>query len=251
MKHVRFAMEGRIVSGIVEKDKILDESRRQIALNKIPVWLSPVEAHNIIALGPNSKEYISKLDMEIPNQPILYHKYNHTLIGHKAPVYYPEGLEKMECEGQLAVIIGRVGRNISSENAMDYVQGFSIAHDITGKDFLSSFFRPPIRAKEQDTFGSVGPYLVDKEDVANIQNLSVKTYVNGELRIEGNTGDLVFGICNLIEYISSFMTLQPSDMLWTGTPGVPISITIGDVVCTEIENIGMLENVVIKDRIKK
>ncbi|MBP2644320.1 MAG: 2-hydroxyhepta-2,4-diene,7-dioate isomerase [Firmicutes bacterium] len=247
MKHVRFAMEGKIVTGFVQNGVIIDESGRQFDSEQIPVWLSPLEPNNLIALGPNSKLYVSKCEMDMPDQPILYQKYNSTLIGHKAPVYYPNGLKTMECEGQLGVIIGRTGRNICSNDALSFVRGYTIAHDISGKDFLSSYFRPPIRAKGQDTFGPIGPYLVDKEDIIDVKNLNVKTYVNGKLCTEGNTCDLLYGVSELIEYISSFMTLYPGDMIWAGTPAVPVSIKIDDIVRTEIEGLGCLENVVAAD----
>lgn len=153
----------------------------------------------------------------------------------------------MHYEAELAVVIGRTGRRIRREEAMEYVRGYTIANDVTVRDFVGNMYRPPIRAKGFDTFGPMGPYLVDRDDIADPHSLAVRTYVNGVLRQSGNTRDLIFQIETLIEFISSFMTLRPGDVLWTGTPRGISPVKPGDVIAIEIEGLGRLENPVIAE----
>jgi 5-oxopent-3-ene-1,2,5-tricarboxylate decarboxylase / 2-hydroxyhepta-2,4-diene-1,7-dioate isomerase len=113
---------------------------------------------------------------------------------------------------------------------------------------VNNFYRPPVRAKGHDTFGPLGPFFVDKEDIDNVNNLELRTYVNGELRQKGNTKDLIYSIPELIEFISSFMTLEPNDIILTGTPKGLSHIYPGDVVRLEIDGLGVLENQVLDGR---
>jgi 5-oxopent-3-ene-1,2,5-tricarboxylate decarboxylase/2-hydroxyhepta-2,4-diene-1,7-dioate isomerase len=151
----------------------------------------------------------------------------------------------MHYENELVVVINQRCRRVTAEKAYDVVQGYTIGNDVTIRDFVQNFYRPPVKAKGWDTFGPLGPWLVTADEIADPGNLSVKTWVNGELRQEGNTRDFIYTIPQLIEYISEFMTLEPGDMIWTGTPKGISHIHPGDVMRLEIEGIGVLENAVV------
>ncbi|BCJ85569.1 fumarylacetoacetate hydrolase family protein [Effusibacillus dendaii] len=248
MKHARFLHEGRIVTGIVEGELIVDEAGREHHVDAIDVWLPPVVPNNMIGLALNYADHAEELGLEKPKEPVLFIKPNSSLIGHQAPVYYPDGATYMHYENELAVVIGKKGRNIKHVHAFDYVSGYTIINDVTVRDFVNNFYRPPVRAKGHDTFGPLGPYFVDKEDISDVGNLELRTYVNGELRQQGNTKDLIYTIPDLIEFISSFMTLQAGDMILTGTPKGISPVNPGDTMRLEIDGLGTLENPILDGR---
>lgn len=248
MKHARFLHEGRIVSGIVQGDLIVDEAGKEHLVREIEVWMPPIVPNNMIGLALNYADHAEELGLEKPKEPVLFIKSNSTLVGHKAPVYYPDGATYMHYENELAVVIGKPGRNIKHAHAFDYVSGYTIINDVTVRDFVNNFYRPPVRAKGHDTFGPMGPYLVDRDDVSNVNNLELRTYVNGTLRQKGNTRDLLYTIPDLIEFISSFMSLQPGDMILTGTPKGISHVNPGDTMRLEIDGLGALENPILDGR---
>jgi len=248
MKHARFIVEGREQTGVLQDDKIVAASGKAYELNEIEVWLPPFKPNKMIGLALNYADHADELGLEKPAEPVLFIKPNSSIVGHKAPVYYPNGATYMHYENELAVVIGKHGRNIKKEEALDYVSGYTIANDFTVRDFVNNFYRPPVRAKGHDTFGPMGPYFVDKEDIPDVTNLELRTYVNGELRQRGNTKDLMYTIPELIEFISSFMTLEPNDVIWTGTPKGISHVYPGDVVRLEIDYLGALENTILDGR---
>jgi 5-oxopent-3-ene-1,2,5-tricarboxylate decarboxylase / 2-hydroxyhepta-2,4-diene-1,7-dioate isomerase len=251
MKHARFVHEGQILTGIVQGEVIIDETGREHVISEIDMWLPPLVPNHMIGLALNYADHAEELGLEKPKEPVLFIKPNTTLVGHKAPVYYPNGATYMHYENELAVVIGKTGRNIKHSQAFDYICGYTIINDVTVRDFVNNFYRPPVRAKGHDTFGPMGPYFVDKEDIANVGNVELRTYVNEELRQTGNTRDLIYTIPDLIEFISSFMTLQPGDVILTGTPKGISPVKPGDVMRLEIEGIGVLENLVLDGRSEK
>jgi 5-oxopent-3-ene-1,2,5-tricarboxylate decarboxylase / 2-hydroxyhepta-2,4-diene-1,7-dioate isomerase len=248
MKHARFIVEGREQTGVVKEDKIVATSGKVYELDEIEVWLPPIKPNKMIGLALNYADHADELGLEKPKEPVLFIKPNSSIIGHKAPIFYPNGATYMHYENELAVVIGKHGRNIKKEDALDYVSGYTIANDVTVRDFVNNYYRPPVRAKGHDTFGPMGPYFVDKEDIPDVSNLELRTYVNGELRQRGNTKDLIYTIPELIEFISSFMTLEPNDVIWTGTPKGISHVYPGDVVTLEIDYLGALENKVLDGR---
>ncbi len=155
---------------------------------------------------------------------------------------YPHGAKYMHYECELAVVIGRNARRVKAKDAYDYVAGYTIANDLVVRDYVTNTFRPPIRGKGWDTFGPCGPYLVTKDEIPNPHNLWLLASVNGERRQEGNTRDMIHTIPELIEYISLFMTLEPDDMIFTGTPKGISHVHPGDVMRLEIEGLEALEN---------
>ena len=160
---------------------------------------------------------------------------------------YPTGVEYMHYEVELAVVIGKRCRNVPAKRAGEVIAGYTIANDVTVRDFVRNFYRPPVRAKGYDTFGPVGPYLVTPDEVPDPANLELRAYVNGELRQQGNTAQLIRPVPELIEFISSIMTLEPGDMIWTGTPKGISHVYPGDVMRLEIDGLGALENPVVAE----
>jgi 5-oxopent-3-ene-1,2,5-tricarboxylate decarboxylase/2-hydroxyhepta-2,4-diene-1,7-dioate isomerase len=250
MKHARFIADGREQTGILNQEgtHLVAASGKAYALSDVQAWLPPVKPNKIIGLALNFADHAEELGLEKPSEPVLFIKPNSSVIGHQAPIYYPNGATYMHYENELAVVIGTYARNVKREDAFEYVSGYTIANDVTVRDFVNNFYRPPVRAKGHDTFGPLGPFFVDKDDVPDVNNLELRTYVNGELRQQGNTKDLMYSIPELIEFISSFMTLEPNDILLTGTPKGLSHIYPGDVVRLEIDGLGALENYVLDGR---
>lgn len=210
-------------------------------------YLPPTEPKNVVGLALNFRDHASELGLEEPPEPTLFLKPHGTLIGHKSPVLCPPGVEYFHYEVELAAVIGRKCRRVPASRADEVIGGYTIANDLTVRDFIRNMYRPPVRAKGWDTFCPMGPFLVDAQDVGDPGNLSLRAYVNGELRQEGTTKDLIHGIPLLVEFITSFMTLYPGDVILTGTPKGLSHIYPGDVMRLEVEKVGALENPIILD----
>ncbi|MBF8377067.1 fumarylacetoacetate hydrolase family protein [Alicyclobacillus mali] len=246
MRHARYIDRGQIHEGVWENGALVDEEGRRVSHEQV-IWLPPIEPRTVYGLALNYADHAAELSLEKPKEPVLFIKPNASLIGHLAPIVYPRGVEYMHYEAELAVIIGRAGRRIRPEEAFEHVLGYTIANDVTVRDFVGNMFRPPIRAKGFDTFGPLGPWWIDAADVSNPHELEIQTYVNGEVRQRGNTRDLIFRIDEVISFISSFVTLRPGDVILTGTPPGISPVKPGDVIEIEIDGIGRLKNPVVNE----
>jgi len=153
----------------------------------------------------------------------------------------------MHYEAELAAVIGRQARKVEAGNAFEFVKGYTIANDITVRDFITNTFRPPVKAKGFDTFCPLGPCLVTREEIPDVSKLELRTFVNGELKQKGNTRNLIHSVPRLIKYISSFMTLEDGDVVLTGTPKGISPIVAGDRVDIEIDSLGTLSNTVVSE----
>lgn len=248
MKQVRFAADGQVQRGTaVEGDSVLIGSYGKRYSPDEVVWLPPVEPRKVVGLALNFSDHAEELGLASPEAPALFFKPLTSLIGHGAPVIAPPNVEYMHYEVELAVVIGRGGRKIRAGDAMDHVLGYTIANEITVRDFVHNFYRPPVKAKGFDTFGPLGPYLVIDE-IDDPSNLELRAYVNGELRQTGNTSFLIRDVPTLIEYISEFMTLEPEDVILTGTPKGISHVYPGDVMRMEVDGLGALENTVVAEQ---
>ncbi len=246
MKRARFFIQGRYHEGILAgPGSLLDESG-QLHREEDVTFLPPVVPHSVIGLALNFVEHAAELSMATPEEPALFFKPPNTWIGHRAPVIYPTGVQYMHYEVELAVVIGQRCRKVRAHDALAVVRGYTIANDVTVRDFVRNFYRPPVRAKGWDTFCPLGPYLVEGE-IADPHQLELRAYVNGELRQRGNTQQLLRGVPELIEFITGFMTLEPGDILLTGTPRGVSHVYPGDVMRLEIDGIGALENAIIAE----
>jgi 5-oxopent-3-ene-1,2,5-tricarboxylate decarboxylase / 2-hydroxyhepta-2,4-diene-1,7-dioate isomerase len=211
------------------------------------VWLAPIEPGTIIALGLNYAEHAKELQFSKQEEPLVFLKGAGSVIGHRGVTRRPSDATFMHYECELAVVIGRWAKGVTREHAMQYVGGYMIANDYAIRDYLENYYRPNLRVKNRDGGTVLGPWFVDAGDVTDVAQLELRTYVNGALQQRGNTRDLVTDIPALIEYLSSFMTLAPGDIILTGTPEGVINVNTGDEVVCEIDGLGRLVNVIASD----
>jgi 5-oxopent-3-ene-1,2,5-tricarboxylate decarboxylase/2-hydroxyhepta-2,4-diene-1,7-dioate isomerase len=211
------------------------------------VWLAPIEVGTIFALGLNYAEHAKELQFSKQEEPLVFLKGPGTVVGHRGVTRRPAGVTFMHYECELAVVIGRTAQNVKRATAMDYVAGYMIANDYAIRDYLENYYRPNLRVKNRDGATVLGPWFVDAADIPDVTQLELRTYVNGTLQQRGNTRDLVTDIPALIEYLSSFMTLAPGDVILTGTPEGIVNVNEGDEVVCEIDGLGRLVNVVVSD----
>jgi len=203
----------------------------------------------IVCVGLNYADHCKEQNWEIPTSPVLFAKFPTTIIGCDDPIHWPpESSEQVDYEAELAVVISRVARNVPAEQAYDYVGGYMIANDVSARD-VQFADKQWVRGKSFDTFCPTGPNFVTHDEIGDPHQLSIKCWVNGELRQDSNTDQLVFRIPELIAFISKTCTLLPGDILCTGTPGgvgvfrePPVFLKPGDVVEIEIDRLGHLSN---------
>ncbi|WP_096199442.1 fumarylacetoacetate hydrolase family protein [Bacillus sp. FJAT-45350] len=246
MKRARVAYAGSI-HGAVEYEGRLKLDDGRIVSEEDVVWLPPVQPRTVFALGLNYADHAAELSFKAPTEPLVFLKGPNTFIGHKAETRRPSDVTYMHYECELAVVIGRAARNVKKEDAYNYVSGYTVVNDYAIRDYLENYYRPNLRVKNRDTCTPMGPWFVDAKDVSDPMNLTLRTFVNGEKTQEGTTKDMVFDIPTLIEYLSSFMTLNEGDVILTGTPKGSVDTKVGDEVITEVEGIGRLVNTIAGD----
>ncbi len=206
--------------------------------------LAPVQPGKIICIGRNYEDHAREMGAEVGDIPVLFIKPSTSVIGSGAPIIYPPQSRLVEHEGELAVVIGKRGRWILPEDAGQHILGYTIANDVTARD-LQRRDGQWTRAKGFDTFCPLGPWIETELDPVDVL---ITTRVNHELRQMASSHEMVFTIQQLITFISSIMTLEPGDVILTGTPAGTGVIQPGDVVEVSIEGIGVLQNPVVEDR---
>lgn len=211
------------------------------------VWLPPFEVGTVLALGLNYADHARELAFKSQDEPLVFLKGPGTLLGHRGATRRPAAASFMHYECELAVVIGRRAQRVPRAQAMQHVTGYCIANDYAVRDYLENWYRPNLRAKNRDGATVLGPWLVDAEEVAEPGNLDLRTFVNGKLTQRGNTRDLIFDIPYLIEYLSSFMTLDSGDVILTGTPQGVQNVMPGDEIVCEIDGLGRLANTIAAD----
>lgn len=246
MKRARFFAAGRYHEGyLAEPGVLVDEAGRPHREDAVS-FLPPVEPRKVIGLALNYADHAAELSLSVPDEPALFFKPPNTWVGHRAPVVVPAGAGFVHYEIELAVVIGRRCRRVAPERAYDVVGGYTIANDVTVRDFITNVYRPPVKAKGWDTFCPLGPYLVEGE-IADPHALGMRVYVNGELRQQGHTSQMLRRVPELVAYLSEFMTLEPGDVILTGTPKGISPVRPGDVMRLEIDGLGALENPVVEE----
>lgn len=250
MKHARVAYGGAIHDATEHPRGLRLDDGRVLAEDAV-VWLPPVQAGTVIALGINyadhAKELARELTVTSQDEPLAFLKSAAALIGHRGFTRRPADAAFMHYECELAVVIGRRARRVRRADALAHVAGYSVANDYAIRDYLENYYRPNLRVKNRDTCTVLGPWLVDAADVSDPHALTLRTFVNGRQTQAGNTRDLVNDVPALIEYLSSFMTLEPGDLILTGTPEGVVNVNPGDEVVTEIDGIGRLVNTLVAD----
>lgn len=206
--------------------------------------LPPCCPTKIVCVGRNYVEHAKELGNEVPKEPLIFLKPPSSLITNGDSIVYPSVSERVDFEGELGVVIGKQARNVPRESAMEYVLGYTIVNDITARD-LQRKDGQWTRGKGFDTFCSVGPCLVLREDL-DLGSLRIRTTVNDETKQDGGVRDMIFSVDAIIAYITQFMTLEPGDLIATGTPPGVGPMQPGDMVQVEIPEIGRLRNPVIR-----
>ena len=248
MKNARVIYQG-VTQDAQEREGQLLLADGRLVPQEAVTWLPPfkpvVQARTILALGLNYADHAKELEFKAPEEPLVFVKGESALIGHRQHTVRPAGVQFMHYECELTVVIGKTARRVKRDDAYDFVAGYTVANDYAIRDYLENWYRPNLRVKNRPTCTPLGPWLVDAADIANPQALALQTTVNGKVTQSGNTRDMIFDVPFLIEYFSSFMTLQPGDLILTGTPDGVVDCQPGDVVVTEIEGLGALVNTLV------
>ena len=205
--------------------------------------LPPCAPTKIVCVGRNYPEHAKELGNEPPKEPLIFLKPPSSLIASGDHIVYPSLSERVDFEGELGVVIGKRARNVAAADAMNYVLGYTCVNDITARD-LQRKDGQWTRGKGFDTFCAVGPCLVPKDEL-DLTKIRVRTLVDGVVKQDGPISDMMFGVDDIIAYVSAFMTLEPGDLIATGTPPGVGPLQPGSTVRVEIDGIGVLENTVI------
>jgi 2-keto-4-pentenoate hydratase/2-oxohepta-3-ene-1,7-dioic acid hydratase in catechol pathway len=216
--------------------------------------LAPVlDPQKILCLGLNYRDHAIESGMAIPEEPVLFSKFASSLTGHGQPIEIPAVSNEVDFEAEMVVSIGKRGRDIPQAEAMSYVAGYAVGHDVSARDWqLNKPGKQWLSGKTFDTFAPIGPVLVTADEVPDPHNLGIRLRLNGETMQDSSTSQLIFRIDEVIAYISRIFTLEPGDLIFTGTPpGVgmarkpPVWLKAGDVVEVEIDGLGVLSNPVV------
>lgn len=206
--------------------------------------LPPVLPSKIICVGRNYVDHAKELGNDVPTEPLIFLKPPSSLITSGDNIVYPPQSSRVDFEGEIGVIISKQGRNIPAEQAMDYIFGYTCVNDVTARD-LQKKDGQWTRGKGFDTFCSVGPWMVAKEEF-DIDKTTLRTRLNGELKQEGTAAQMIFNLGAILAFVSSFLTLEPGDLIATGTPAGVGPMNIRDQISIEIEGLGTLTNTVTK-----
>ncbi len=211
------------------------------------------EPRTVYAIGLNYRAHAAEMGATLPTRPIVFAKVRTCIVGTGDAIEIPKASEQVDWEAELCFVIGKAGRHISAEHALEHVAGYMNGNDVSVRDW-QMHFPTWMMGKGFDTHGPIGPYLVTRDEVPDPHALKLQLWVNGVLKQESSTDDLIFNIPQIIEYVSEAITLQPGDIFFTGTPaGVGMGRTpqewmkAGDLVKVEIGNLGVLENPVVPE----
>lgn len=221
--------------------------------NAIPVeavdFLSPIERPGkILCVGLNYRDHVLEGGRDIPDFPTIFMKASSSVIGHQQAIELPQASTMVDLEAELAVVIGKPAKNIPADQAYDYIAGYTILNDVSERDYQKRTSQWTM-GKSCDTFSPIGPVLVTQEEIPDPHTLEITSAINGYEMQHSNTQHLIFTVPYLIEYISAVMTLEPGDIISTGTPGgvgvfrtPPVFLKSGDVIEVSIKGIGTLRN---------
>ena len=251
MKIARFSHDDTIAYGVIDEDEHVlvvlksdplfagfEPTGERVPLAEVKLLAPVIPRSKIVAVGKNYREHAAEMGGEAPAEPLLFLKPNTSIIGPDDAIVLPPQSERVEHEGELAVIIGRIARNVSEADAADVVFGYTIANDVTARD-LQRRDGQWSRAKGFDTFCPLGPVIDTEVDFAGG---TITTSVNGELRQQGRLADMVHSVESIIAYASAVFTLLPGDVILTGTPAGVGPLVDGDVVEVTVSGLGSLSN---------
>jgi 2-keto-4-pentenoate hydratase/2-oxohepta-3-ene-1,7-dioic acid hydratase in catechol pathway len=227
---------GELVEGTI-RTRDGDHALEQVEL------LAPSTPSKVICVGLNYRDHAEELEMLLPDEPLLFLKPPTTVIGPEDDIVLPPECSRLDYEAELTVVIGRRVRRVTPDDALDCVAGYTIGNDVTAREYQTPGSQWT-RAKGYDTFAPIGPVLVRGLDPGGLE---IECRVNGELRQKSNTDQMVFSVPELVAFASSIMTLEPGDVILTGTPPGVGSLSVGDRVEIEVEGIGTLQNQVVAE----
>ena len=232
-----------------EVSKFIDSNPEVIPLSEIEFLPVIERPGKVLAVGLNYRDHAKETGMDLPEVPMIFTKQSTSVLGHQGEIHKPKVSDAVDYEGEMAFVIGKKCRHVSKEEALDVIAGVTICNDVSVRDWqiASPTFT---MGKSFDTHCPIGPYIVTMDEISDIHNLKIKTYVNDELRQNSCTDQLIFDCFDLIEHITKAFTLEPGDIIATGTSS-GVGVVLGkylipnDVVRIELENVGTLENKVI------
>lgn len=249
MKYVRYSHDEAISYGVLQGDLIEElagspfdspkPTGRSVAAQDVRL-LAPCEPSKVLAVGLNYRSHLA--GRPLPDPPGIFIKLPTSIVGPEAPIVLPADAGNTHFEGELVVVIGHRAREVTAAQASQHVFGVTVGNDVSERDWQRDDLQW-FRAKGCDTFGPIGPVIATDLDYGN---LHLQTRVNGEVRQDQNTNDLVCGVDEIVSYISNYATLLPGDVIFTGTPGNTHALEDGDVVEIEIEGVGVLRNTVLR-----
>lgn len=252
MKIVRFAVDRKVRYGILSGESIqaiegtpfryIKPAGGRYQLSQVKL-LSPCQPSKVVAVGLNYRSHAKEVNAPLPDAPLIFLKPSTAVIGPEDNIIYPDASSRVDYEAELAVVIKKPAWRVSMENALDYVLGYTCFNDVTARD-LQSRDGQWTRAKGFNTFAAVGPGIETELDPGNVV---LEAYLNGELKQQGNTNDLIYSVPELISFVSNVMTLLPGDVIATGTPSGIGPMYPGDTIEIKIEPIGTLRNYVVKN----
>lgn len=242
MKRIRYSLNLALLPTTPDTAEVRYGDLAEIDLGAVRL-LPPCAPTKIVCVGRNYPEHARELGNEVPAEPLIFLKPPSSLIASGDSIVYPALSERVDYEGELGVIIGKRGRHIRREDAMDHVLGYTCVNDVTARD-LQRKDGQWTRGKGFDTFCAVGPCMVAKEDL-RLEDLRVISRLDGEVKQDGRPGDMLFPVDVIIAYVSEFMTLEAGDLIATGTPPGVGPMQPGSSIHVEIEGIGVLENRVV------
>jgi len=255
MKICRFQTNGQARRGVIENGDVLDpESGERYPLEEVRL-LAPVQPRKFLAIGLNYADHIAESGMEAPEFPVFFNKQVTCVVGPGDDVHMPRVSNLLDYEGELAIVIGTRCRHVPEDRAREVIAGYTIANDLSVRDWQ---LRAPTMTmgKSFDTHGPLGPWIVTADELGDPHALGIKTYVNDELRQDGNTSEMIYDCFQQVAHLSEAFTLEPGDVIATGTPaGIgavrqPFPeglLKVGDTVRVEIDGIGTLENTVVEE----
>ena len=246
-----FQRSRQVYESLASKDTPADEalSKGWLVARRDAYWLAPVpRPGKLICIGLNYRDHAAESNMPIPERPVVFSKFSTGVIAPGEAVVLPASSSQVDYEAELAVVIGRRAKNVKAVRAMEYVLGYTAFNDVSARDFQFADGQWQ-RGKSCDTFAPMGPSIITADEIPDPHKLSIKLILNGKTMQDSNTDQLIFGVPQLIEFLSETITLEPGDVIATGTPpGVgfarkpPVFLKSGDEMVVEIEGIGQLNN---------
>jgi len=247
----RFKIKDAVYSGLIEGDSVkviessffgprITPSTQTFKLNQVKL-LPPCQPSKIIAIGLNYTDHAGELKMDLPTEPLIFMKPSTSIIGPFDEILYPESVERLDYEAELAIVVKKLCKNIRENEAKDYILGYTCLNDVTARD-LQKKDKQWTRSKSFDTFCPLGPFIITDMDA---DNLDIQLFLNNETRQSSNTKNLIFQPHFLISFVSKICTLLPGDIIATGTPSGIGPMKRGDEVEVRIQGIGSLKNRVV------